>query len=329
MRIIFYPVSLIFALGVWVREKLYDLGLKKSYGSHVQILSVGNLTFGGTGKTPVVDFLIRDLKKKKKIAVLSRGYGRNTKGFLEVSANENLRAEKYGDEPTLIKSKHPEVRVFVGEDRVHACREIERLGAFDLIIADDCFQHRRLKRDIDVIVIDATEKLLNYNYPPVGRARNSFHYLKRADFVFLTKTNLASSDQLSKIKNKLEGKPVVEFQSVIEGFYDLKSGEQVITPPKEASLISGIGNPESFENLTLQAIPGLSIRAHLSYRDHHRYSAADMKNIKKKVGQGAILLTTEKDAVKLREISKDLRICVAKLVFESKSSLERFYEVLH
>ena len=334
MKLIFYPISIVVGLLVSIREFFYDQGILQSYKVKTKIISVGNLTFGGAGKTPIVDFLVNELKKTKKIAVLSRGYGRKTKGFMEVhanfgSANPMKNTEKYGDEPLLIKTKHPDVRVFVGEDRVAASREIEKLEEFDLIIADDCFQHRRLRRDIDIVVVDSTEKILNYQYPPVGRARNSFSYLKRAHFVFLTKTNLCTYEQLEKIKNKLSNQFLIEFQSVIESFYDLKSGASIMTPLREVNLISGIAKPKSFEKLVSQAIPGVTIHEHFEYNDHHHYTANDLQKIGSKVGAAGILLTTEKDAVKLKEINKDLHIGVAKLVFENKTSLERLYEVLH
>jgi tetraacyldisaccharide 4'-kinase len=173
-------LSKILSQVVDAREFLYKKNILKSYSAGVPVVSVGNLTFGGTGKTPTCDFLIKNLKGKKKIALLSRGYGRTTKGFHKVEAEQMYAAQLYGDEPTWLAKQHPDVPVFVCEDRVKGCEEILKQTKVDLILADDAFQHLRLKRNFDIIVLDATEDFKNYQYPPLGRARNSWQYLERA-----------------------------------------------------------------------------------------------------------------------------------------------------
>ena len=326
---IFYPISILYGFIVFIREELYRIGIFKSYKFKTKIVSIGNLTFGGTGKTPVVDFLLSNLKSKKRIAVISRGYGRKSSGFFEVKAAESDAAGKYGDEPVLLAKKHPEVSFFVSEDRVSGCREIESKSKFDLIIADDAFQHLKLKRDLDIIVIDATEKLTNYNYPPVGRARNSFSYLKRAQYIFLTKTNLCKYEDLQKIKSKLSGYNVIEFESEIDAFYDLRQDVQIDILLKEAFLLSGIGKPKTFETLISKKFPLLNIKNHFVYRDHHTYSDKDISEIKEKSNKLTVI-TTEKDAVKLKKYSSDINICVAGLKFVNKNSMDKvFSEILH
>jgi tetraacyldisaccharide 4'-kinase len=331
--IIFYPLALLFSLIIFVREMLYKKGIFKSFKVKTKVLSVGNLTFGGTGKTPTVDFLIENLKKKKNIAVLSRGYGRTTKGFYKVGVSDPKATDLYGDEPCLLAKKHPDVPVFVCEDRVEGCRQIEGLGQFDLIIADDAFQHLKLKRDLDIVVVDATEKKANYQYPPIGRARNSFFYLNRADFVFLTKVNLVREDSLRWIKRKLTKNVVIEFESRIDGLYSLnndrqKNDQRLEMFPKEVYLVSGIGKPAGFEDLVKKCFFGVVIKEHFIYKDHHDYTLKDIQKLKSKIGSG-ILLTTEKDAVKLKKFSDVININVARLKFDNKTSMESLYEALH
>ncbi|MES2768706.1 MAG: tetraacyldisaccharide 4'-kinase [Bdellovibrionota bacterium] len=326
---VFYPLSLLYGFFVYIRETLYKYKILPSYKVKTKVLSVGNLTFGGTGKTPTVDFLLENLKKDKKIAVLSRGYGRTTSGFFKVNPADPKAASVFGDEPVLLAKNHPEVPVYVCENRVEGCEQIEKEAIFDLIIADDAFQHLKLKKDIDVVVIDATEKFQNYNYPPVGRARNSFSYLKRADFVFLTKTNLCSTEELNKIREVLKKYPVAEFESQIDSFYDLKSNQKIQTQFRDVTLVSGIGKPKTFEDLIKKNYPNLSIKKHYAFKDHHAYKESDILRIKAESENG-ILLTTEKDAVKLQKFSEQLNFLVAKLKFVNQRSMDKFfYEVLH
>lgn len=327
--ILLYPFSLLMALIVCIRETLYKLNFIRSFHISTKIVSVGNLTFGGTGKTPIVDFLVSQLKANNKIAVISRGYGRSTSGFYKVNPEQANAASLFGDEPVQLARKHSDVPFYVCEDRVHGCRQIERDGDFDLIIADDAFQHLALKRDKDVVVIDATEESRNYNYPPIGRARNSLSYLKRADYVFLTKTNLCAEDQLKALREKLKNHVVYEFESHIDGLYDLKSGQKIQTPIREAYLISGIGKPKTFETLLAKNHPEIHIKDHLVFKDHHEYSDFDIADIKSKI-QSGIVLTTEKDAVKLRKYADDIHMSSVRLEFINCRSMEEFFsEILH
>lgn len=326
--IIFYPISLLFGLIVFVREIFYKKGVLPSFKVKTKVLSVGNLTFGGTGKTPIVDFLLENLKDKKRIAVVSRGYGRSTKGFYKVSVLDSKASELYGDEPVLLAKKHPGVPVFVCEDRFDGCRQIEGLGKFDLIIADDAFQHLKLKRDVDILVVDAAEKKINYNYPPAGRARNSFAYLKRADFVFLTKTNLTREDNLRWIKRKLAQSKVIEFESQLDGIYNLKTNQRLEMFPKEVYLMSGIGKPQTFEDLVKRSFPDMTIKNHFIFKDHHNYKLNEIKDLESKTENG-IFLTTEKDAIKLGKFSDQLNVNVVKLKFMNKTPMDSVYEILY
>jgi tetraacyldisaccharide 4'-kinase len=312
--ILFYPISILFGFFVFIREMLYKLGVLPSYKIKTKVVSVGNLTFGGTGKTPIVNYLIENLKKDKKIAVISRGYGRSSSGFYKVNASEKDAAEKYGDEPVLLSLKHPDVAVYVCEDRVAGCREIEKLGPVDLIIADDAFQHLKLKRDKDIVIIDATEKLISYHYPPTGRARNSFCYLRRANLIFLTKVNLCSGEHLYKIKRKLKDKHVHYFQTLAGGLYDLKTNQSLEVSRSEIFLISAIGKPKNFEAQMKKNYSTLTVKEHFIFKDHHRYSKEDIARIKSKVGE-SLVITTEKDATKLSSFSGELNIAVAKIKF--------------
>jgi len=310
--ILLYPLSLFMALIVGIRETLYRFYFIRSYSVQTKVLSVGNLTFGGTGKTPTVDYLLNELKSQKKIAVISRGYGRKTSGFFKVNPNNSDAVNLYGDEPVQLAIKHPEVPFYVSEDRVSGCKKIEKDGNFDLILADDAFQHLSLKRDIDIVVIDASEKPTHYQYPPVGRARNSLCYLKRADFVFLTKTNLASQENLHWIRKKIKKSKVFEFESKLDGVFDLKTNQKV-NLTDEVYLMSGIGKPYTFEKLMSTNFPNLTIKGHFKFEDHKNYSEGELNKVKAIV-EDNVVVTTEKDAVKLKN-TEDLNLCVAKIEF--------------
>lgn len=325
--IIFYPISLLYGALVFLREYFYKVGIFSSYKVKTKILSVGNLTFGGTGKTPVVDFLLENLKKNKKLAVISRGYGRESTGFFKVTPNTENAVRVYGDEPLFISQKHSDVPVYVCEDRVEGCRKIESQSTPDMIIADDAFQHLKLKRNIDVVVVDATEKLENYNYPPVGRARNSFSYLNRANYVFLTRTNICSKEDLDCIRSKLKNHTVYEFESLLDGVFNLKTNQLSRTVPAEVYLISGIGKPKNFENLFTKNFPDTKIKKHFIFKDHHNYSDSDIQTIKSKVGDG-VVITTEKDGVKLSNFANVLNLSVTRLKFVAKSPMLKFFEEL-
>lgn len=257
---------------------------------------------GGTGKTPVTLALIGLIKDKGfSCGVVSRGYQRRKKGVLPVALGPSAAVD-FGDEPVLIKSSFPEIPVMVGEKKVAAAKKLLIDQPVDFLICDDAFQHRSLHRDLNLLLLDTTEDMKNYRVLPVGRARESIlPALRRVDYFVLTKTNLATSDQLKDlifwIKEKSE-KPVLLAAFGLNGFRSL-SGELVQTLPDSAYLVSGVAKPSTVE----QVLEGrVKIVKHKIFGDHHRYTHLEVEAILDEAShlQARWILTTSKDATKLR-----------------------------
>lgn len=197
---------------------------------------------GGTGKTPVIAALIEwAIQSGYRPGVVSRGYGRQSYGVQAVHADDES-AERFGDEPTMLKKQFVNVPIYVGADRVQAAMQLVSEHPVNLIFADDAFQHRKLKRDIDIVLIDATAPTSDYHPLPWGMARESFESLRRAQFVILTKVNLASSDNLKFIENKL---------SAVNGDFKTIRADYLVTSELNdlsacCFVVCGLGRPEAF-----------------------------------------------------------------------------------
>ncbi|MBU3911340.1 MAG: tetraacyldisaccharide 4'-kinase [Candidatus Omnitrophica bacterium] len=293
-RLFLAPFSLVYFLVTSIRNILYDIKVLKRFKVNATVISVGNITWGGTGKTPAVLFLIKYFSgQNRKVAALIRGYGQ--------------------DEPGLLSGSAPDVPVIIGKDRVKtACEAVKKCSA-DIILLDDGFQHRRLKRDLDIVCIDATNPFGNGFLIPAGSLREGLRGLKRADVFLITKTDLIKDQKsIQDLESKLRcinpdaliARSIHEFQD----FYRL-SDEQLVdvnflkNKVKETVIFSGIGNPVSFESTVLNL--GLMVKKHFIFRDHHCYTCEDLRRIndyclKNKIGT---VITTEKDAVRLQASS--------------------------
>ncbi len=270
-------------------------------------MSVGNLTSGGTGKTPfVLETLALLASSGKKVVVVSRSYKaqRNEISRVELVANAS---ELYGDEPSLIAQKFPQVPVFVGPNKLQTCIEVEKQENPDIILIDDGFQHIRLHRDIDIVLIDVTEPRWHYLPLPSGYGRDALWQLDRAAIIVLTKENLAEPSQ------REFGRSLVSSHTNVIGM-DYKVGEltrvhdgHVIDPShlkdQKVLLVSGIGRPKTFYTLA-STDPNLSIVGHIEFKDHHPYQEQDLQKILKVAADlnATSILTTEKDAIKLKPL---------------------------
>jgi tetraacyldisaccharide 4'-kinase len=271
-------LSAIYGSAVGVRNQLYDRGILRARRLQGPVVSVGNLSVGGSGKTPFVMLLGELLKSQGvKFDVLSRGYGRHTRGVLLVDAGGS--ASEFGDEPLLI-ARRLEVPVIVGEDRYQAGVFAEGKFGSRLHLLDDGFQHRGLARDFDIVMVsadDSRDELL-----PAGRLRESRQALRRADAVVLTSG--ASPDGFP-----LEGKLVWRVRRAIKG---------VRTPDRPVAFC-GIARPQNFMLQLRKA--GLELAAEALYRDHHAYTERDIRELRalKDRSQAGGFVTTEKDAINL------------------------------
>jgi tetraacyldisaccharide 4'-kinase len=300
------PFALIFQVITSIRNFLFDKGILNSYESPLPTLVVGNLSVGGTGKTPMVEFLLRNLRKELKLSSLSRGYGRKTKGFLQVG-NQSTPVE-VGDEPLQIFRKFEgEIPVFVGEDRVAALVEISRIAPKpELVILDDAFQHRRLRGDFYLLLTPFNSLFSGDFILPMGRLRESRKGALRANMVVVTKCpNILSNSQKIGIKSCLkpylnENLPVF-FSKIGYGLpypfgHNSAFSESVI-------LVSGLANDRLFVKYCKENFNPLEV---LSFPDHHAYQEEDGRKIlalvQKHTDKSPVLLTTEKDAVKLKSL---------------------------
>lgn len=297
--ILCYPLAILFRLGVGIRELLFKIGIKKRVQSSVKSIGVGNLTVGGTGKTPFSEFLIEHYKSDRSLAFLSRGYGRSTKGF--VKAQQGLSASDIGDEPMQVWEKYgTEISVQVCEDRLKGVEHIRQEGESDLIILDDVFQHRMITPTVNIL-------LNNYENPfqgdfllPAGRLRDARSNAKYADLVVYTKCpesiSLAEKEVLkAELEPYAEGKPVF-FSSMIPGDLRCVRGSDEMT---SYATLSAIADSSKFES-TLEETKGEAI-AHYRFNDHHDFSEHELKTILNEVlAKGVVLVTTEKDWARIK-----------------------------
>ncbi len=303
-------LSAFYAVGVFFRNLLYDTGLLKSVRHAVPVICVGNITVGGTGKTPTVEFLVAALSEKGlHPAVLSRGYGRRTKGYREVSGEDSF--VNTGDEPMQIKMKFPTMPVVVCEDRNAAVDRIVREHPqTDVIIMDDGFQHRSICPEKSVVLIDYTRPIDKDHLLPWGSLRDERRQLRRADLFLVTKApaNLSAKDRerVSRSLHVGEGQNVF-FSTMTYGklrpiFFDEVIGEE--RNGRKAVLFSGIGNPDPFA----QGASGrCQVVETVTFPDHHVYKVGEMKRLEKAMklhGEDVLAVTTEKDAVKLAGSAK-------------------------
>jgi tetraacyldisaccharide 4'-kinase len=303
------------------RNFAYDNKIFKIIKVDRPVISIGNITAGGTGKTPIVDLLIKHcLSKNKKCGIISRGYGGSYKGIVKVP--QDADPSIYGDEPSMLAKKNPNCPIYLCKDKVKAAQELISKENVDVIIADDAFQHRRLFRDVDVVVIDALESIKNYRLLPWGRAREAISHLKRADFLILNKLNFINSDEKNKLLDFLS-KNKMKSEFYINGNYKVSEyenfGGSPVLPSDNYLLVSGIGNPKSFEALLLQN--KLNFKNHMVFADHHNYTLEDINNIVNKTKEIGVknILTTEKDAIKLQLLTNkhsDLNWHITKLKVE-------------
>jgi tetraacyldisaccharide 4'-kinase len=289
------------------------------------VVSVGNITWGGTGKTPLVELIARSLKDKgRKVAVLTRGYKR--------------RASEMGDEPFMLSGKLPGVAVIVNPDRIKGADEAVKAHGADTLILDDGFQQWRIKKDLEIVTIDAGNPFGNGSMIPRGILREPLSALKRADVFVLTNGDPLTGSGL--LKARLVGlNPaalIVVARHAPAGFYmlfdPLKASAAGPVAGKPVALVSGIGNPASFRRLIERM--RISVARTFDYPDHHRYADADIDAIMRGVRQQNIetIITTEKDADKLRRcVTRGALpdILVLKVALEIIENEEQFYRRLH
>jgi len=313
VRILLLPFSLVYGLIVVLRNWMFDKNILRSASFNLPLICVGNLSVGGTGKSPMVEFLIGKLKINFRVAVLSRGYKRKTSGY--ALATERSTALEIVDEPMQFFNKFPDVTVAVGEERVVAIPQIlHDKPDTRVIILDDAFQHRFVRAGLNILLSDYSNLFTRDWFLPTGDLRDQKKSAGRANIIIVTKCpadlSLAEKNLLSKEIGPKPGQHIF-FTSISYG-----TPYQVIThepwnadKTTEVLLVTGIANPGSLKKHLEEKFNGFE---ELAFSDHHIFTIDDLNYIIKKLSQipseKKILLTTEKDAVRLQKFSQQLRV---------------------
>ncbi|MFW6224174.1 MAG: tetraacyldisaccharide 4'-kinase [Bacteroidota bacterium] len=327
VSILLYPFSLIYGLVTFIRNVFFDWGILPSEKFDLPVISVGNLSMGGTGKTPHVEYLTDILKDQYTIGILSRGYRRKTSGFY--LADEHSDAKTIGDEPMQFYKRYINdgVYIAVDENRVRGTKKLlESKPDIDVLILDDAFQHRWIKSGLNILLTDFFHPFYEDYVVPSGRLREFRFGAKRADIIVVSKSGKVLSPITRRtIEEKIKPRP---HQSLYFSFIDY--GEPRPLPGMESYpgwgktyailLVTGIANPYPLENKVAAECTELH---KLQYPDHHKFSIDDAKKIRKTfeeiISQNKIIITTEKDAMRLS----------SKSILEILSDLPIFYWPIH
>jgi tetraacyldisaccharide 4'-kinase len=298
------PLAPLYRGAVAARLAAYRRGLLKTARLVAPVVSVGNLTFGGTGKTPTVIALVRDLVRRgRRPAVLTRGWGRTEAGpVVVIGPDPGQPVEIAGDEPLELAARLPGVPVVVDADRVRGGIEAIARGA-DILVLDDGFQHLRLARDLDLVLVDAGDPWGGGRLPPIGRLREPLSGLKRADAVLVTKLGPDPTTALEAVRREVEaiapGRPVLAARLAATAVRrpDGSAGPEALAGARVVA-VAGIGRPGGFAELLAGC--GAEVVDHRWFADHHRFSAAEVAAVTTRAAElGAVVATTAKDAVKM------------------------------
>ena len=313
-------LSFIYAFIVYVRNKLYDLNIKKSIKIEgVKIICIGNIVVGGSGKTPAVQYFAKKyLRKGKKVGILSRGYkGKRKKDLFLVRDENKIFATpiESGDEAYL-HALNLKIPIVVSKDRVEGARFLKDKFKIDVIIMDDGFQHRRLIKDESIILIDATNPFGGDEYLPKGRLRESLERLKEANEFIISKSNYVNEKEIDIITARLKkyDKKISKAIFKEEYFYNMNEEKKVLSEIEDRNVLifSSIANPEVFYE-TIKKLNPKNIKE-IKFSDHHMYTENEILNIEKEGENFDYIITTEKDIVKINKNIK--KLLVLKMKFE-------------
>ncbi|MDD7319164.1 MAG: tetraacyldisaccharide 4'-kinase [Prevotella sp.] len=329
------PLSWIYGCGVRLRNKLFDIGVLKSRSFDIPVISVGNITVGGSGKTPHVEYLVRLLKDRSKVAVLSRGYKRKSKGYL--LAGKDTPMIEIGDEPYQIKKKFPNVHVAVDNDRCHGIDKLcgsAETNDTDVILLDDAYQHRYVKPGINILLVDFHRLITHDKLLPAGRLREPKDGKSRADIVIVTKcpSDMKPMDFRVLIKTmNLRPYQTLYFTTLKYGcLKPLYCGRDIKLEELKANrnilLLTGIASPKQMisdlKSYSEKIFP-------MTFSDHHRFTSKDIRRLNERFAampEPKIIITTEKDAARLfgmDGLSDDVRHNIFALPIEVEFMLDK------
>lgn len=295
IRKVLFPFAVVYGIVTAFRNYFYNVGWLKSKKYNLPVICVGNLSVGGTGKSPMIEYLISFLKEEYKVAILSRGYKRKTSGFLEVKQNHT--AADVGDEPLQIKLKFPETTVAVCADRQTGIEKLKNTS--EVILLDDAFQHRKVTASLNILLTSFSDLYINDYMLPTGNLREPRAGALRADIIVVTKCpdNVAYA-KLQEIQFKLELKPhqkiyfsKIGYDSSIYGISETLPLDYLLQ--KKFTLVTGIANPTPLVDFLKSKRFDFE---HLKFPDHHDFTSSEVEKLKKK----ELIITTEKDFMRLQ-----------------------------
>ena len=320
-----YPFALLYGFGIWFRNMLFDYRIIKSREFPIPIISVGNITVGGTGKTPLIEYIIGILQDENNMATLSRGYKRKTREF--ILAGQDSAVSEIGDEPKQIKQKFPDINVAVDRKRVNGIQRLmDKIPDLDVILLDDAYQHRHVNPGLSILLIDFNRPIWEDRLLPAGRLREQAYERRRANIILITKC----PDRLRPIERRLIVKDLKLYPFQHLFFTKLKYGDpkpvfegtdQSVNPndikgsKPHILMVTGIANPRLYK----KHLRGISTRiTEMVFPDHHAYSEKDILRITR-VFEGLpdldrYIFTTEKDAMRLRNFT-DIEYSVQSRMF--------------
>ncbi len=310
-RILLFPFALVYWFAVAIRNWLYDRNISKTTSFGLPMICVGNLSVGGTGKSPMVEYLLRLLRHNYSVATLSRGYKRKTRGY--ALAGPLTTALDIGDEPMQFHEKFPDVAVAVGEERIEAVPQLlhDRPGT-QVIILDDAFQHRAISAGLNILLTECGNLFTRDFYLPTGDLRDLKSSYKRADIILVTKCpvslSAAERDRMIREISPLKHQRVFFTSIRYEAPVDFSHKHSTVLGQElEVLLVTGIANPKPLESMLEEQVASYAV---IRYSDHHIFTIDDLREIRSRFDSlGAvnkIILTTEKDAVRLRKFSAEI-----------------------
>ncbi len=305
LRVLLLPLSVVYGLILTIRHLMYDLGIRRSKRFDTPVICVGNLSFGGTGKTPHVEYLTKLLIPETKVAILSRGYKRKTKGFVIASAESDFT--QIGDEPMQYMRKFPQSYVAVDANRRRGITSLENLDPKPgVVLLDDAFQHRKIRAGLNILLTDFHNLYPNDYLFPAGSLRDTVKAAKRADIIVVTKTpKVFSPFTRRRLREIIKPRPhqSLHFSYLKYGALTPVFNTNKIQIPRSLGkilLFSGIANPYPLQEHLYPKCNHLEI---ITFADHHDYSKKDIDTILKQydevLGKNKIMVTTEKDAMRL------------------------------
>lgn len=297
IRIILFPIMPIYYVITWLRNWMYDSGVKSSKSYDFPVICVGNLSTGGTGKTPMIEYLIRLLKDDKSVATLSRGYKRKTEGF--VLADQHANADTIGDEPFQFYRKYSEITVTVDADRQNGIEKLRALKSQpEVILLDDAFQHRKVKAGLNILLTAYNNLYYKDMVLPTGNLREPRSGAKRADLIVVTKCrrDISEAEKLAiTSKLKLKNHQQLFFSYVDYGHNVISESNQMeVAKLPKFTLVTGIANAKPLVDFLVEK--GLKFD-HLEYSDHYNFKASDIETLASK----SLIICTEKDYVRLSD----------------------------